>query len=67
MNLSIINNVLTIKNVFTAFRSMGQSGGGGSGQKPQNAQFKVFNPLISRHIKNVFSNLGIYKITFQVL
>ena len=66
MNLSIINNVLTIKNVFTAISSIGKSGGG-SGQKPQNAQFKVFNPLISRHIKNVFSNLGIYKITFQVL
>ena len=40
MNLWIINDVLTIKNVFTAIRVVQVSGG--SGQKPQNGQFKVF-------------------------
>ena len=40
VNLWIINDVLTIKNVFAAFRLVWISGG--SGQKPQNGQFKVF-------------------------
>ena len=40
MNLWIINDVLTIKNVFTAIRVVWVSGG--SGQKPQNGQFKAF-------------------------
>ena len=40
MNLEIINDVLTIKNVFTAIRVVWVSRG--SGQKPQNGQFKAF-------------------------
>ena len=40
MNLEIINDVLTIKNVFTAIRVVWVNGG--SGQKPQNGQFKAF-------------------------
>ena len=40
VNLEIINDVLTIKNVFTAIRVVWVSGG--SGQKPQNGQFKAF-------------------------
>ena len=40
LNLWIINDVLTIKNVFTTIRVVWASGG--SGLKPQNGQFKVF-------------------------
>ena len=40
MNLLIINDVLTIKDVFTAIRVVWVSGG--SRKKPQNGQFKVF-------------------------
>ena len=40
MNLWVINGVLTIKNVFTAIRVVWVNGG--SGQKPQHGQFKVF-------------------------
>ena len=37
MNLWVINDVLTIKNVFTDIRVVKVSGS--SGQKPQNGQF----------------------------
>ena len=40
VNLEIINDVLTIKNVFTAIRVVWVSGG--SGQKLQNGQCKAF-------------------------
>ena len=57
MNLWIPNYVLTIKNVFTAIRVACVSGG--SGQKPQNGQFKAFLPINFKAHK-----LGFYKMTF---
>ena len=58
VNLWIINDVLTIKNVFTAIRVVWIIGE--SWQKTQIVRLRYFNPLISKHIKYLFSKLGFY-------
>ena len=40
---------------------------GEMGQNHKMVSLRFFNPLISKHIKNLFSKLGFYKITFKVL
>ena len=58
------------KNVFATDRVVCVTTG--TGQKPQNGQLKFFNLLISEHIKNkgiknLFSKLRFYEVTFYVL
>ena len=58
VNLCIIKDVLTIKDVFTTIRVVWASG-----------SLRFCNSLISKHMKhkginNLFSKLGFYKMTF---
>ena len=38
--------------------------GGGLGKNLKMVSLRYFSPLISKHIKNLFSKLGFYKMTF---
>ena len=63
----MINDVLTVKNVFTTIIVVW--GVGVLSQNHKMFSLRFSNPLISNHIKregikNLFSKLGLYKMTF---
>ena len=43
---------------------MSKWGGGGLGKNLEMVSVRHFNPFILKHIKNLFSKLGFYEITF---